>query len=111
MSDEPSGPIDPADPADLPTNLGPEEMAKKVAQEERASIPAIYVDTWTFLPWKGHVRMVLGEELYQGDYYRGAFVMELNDAERFARHLLRVIERRKARDTEIDKATLPENDP
>jgi hypothetical protein len=73
------------------------------ARELRAGLPAIYVDTWATLTWKGHIRIVLGETLYRHDQYRAAFMMELEDAERFGRHLLRAVERRRARESEEEK--------
>jgi hypothetical protein len=84
--------------------------AEDIERELRANLPAIYVDTWATVTWKGHVRIVLGERLYKMDMYRSAFVMELSEAESFATHLLRVIQRRREREKEARKDQDQESD-
>jgi len=86
-----------ADDQDEP--LSPEEAAALEARREaRAAIPAVYIDTWATLTWKGHIRFVLGEWVGEQPHYRAAFLMELEDAKRFARQLLRRVEDRQKKD-------------
>lgn len=76
---------------------GEEPKPKTLAsrQRARAAVPAFFVDTWAILRWSGHLRIVLGESLYGESNYRAAVVMELDEAERFALHILeRVAEQR-----------------
>jgi hypothetical protein len=97
MNDEPASSTEPDQESDEPST------AEDIARELRANLSAIYVDTWVTLTWKGHVRFVVGERLYRKSHYRSAFVMELDDAEAFARHLLGAVERRRTKDTERTK--------
>ena len=78
-----------------------EQAGRRMRSEARASIPAVYVDTWGFSSWRGHIRITLGEQLGDTDKYRYAFLMELPEAERFARHILRIVERRRQKDGAI----------
>jgi len=79
--------------------LSSAETEKELAEEEarlarsaaRAALPAIWVDTWAVLTWSGHMRIVLGESMPTGTVYRGAYVMTIEDAERFANYILRDI--------------------
>ena len=82
---------------------------KDIARELRANLPATYVDTWSTVTWKGHIRITLGEYMYGKDNYRAAFIMELEDAERLARHLVRAIERRRAREQKSESADASDN--
>jgi len=79
-------------------NVEEEEKVKAARRESRADIAAYFIDTWAISTWRGHVRVWLGEELYDVDAYRAAFVMEADDAEKFANHLLRLVAARKAKD-------------
>ena len=62
------------------------------AREARAELPATYIDTWSSLIWKGHIRIALGEWITTNPKYRGAYVMELEDAKMFAEHLLKMVQ-------------------
>jgi hypothetical protein len=88
-----------------PASEAEENAAREARREARAAISAIYVDTWAVLTWSGHVRFVLGESVGDDDHYRAAFVMEVEDAEGFANHLLQIVKRRKAKDS---KAAIPD---
>ena|ERR1700722_15640644 len=77
------------------TNELTEEDARE--QREMAGIPAIYVDTWHLYTWTGHMRITFGEIFGDIDSFRSAVVMEIDDAERLANQILRMIERRRAR--------------
>ena len=70
-------------------------LARKQRVEARAALPAVFIDTWAFLSWRGHVRISLGEEVGESDQYRFAFLMELDQAEQFAHHVLRIVARRR----------------
>lgn len=75
---------------------------KKAARDQSiASIPAIFIDTWHTLTFAGHVRLTFGEIYGDTNNYRTAIVLDLDDGEALARHLLRVVQRRKARDKEL----------
>jgi hypothetical protein len=63
------------------------EAALQARREARAELPATYIDTWSSLIWKGHIRITLGEWVAENPNYRGAYVMELDDAKRFVEHL------------------------
>src|SRR4051794_15158187 len=73
-----------------------EKMAARRAR--RAKLPTIYVDTWSTLTWKGHIRVVLAEWMNDEPNYRAAFLMELEDAKKFAEYLLEIIEEREKKD-------------
>jgi hypothetical protein len=95
MSDNPTPP---------PGSPNEEAMdAEDIERELRATLPAIFIDTWSTLTWRGHVRISIGERLYKRDVYRSAFVMDLEDAEDFAEHLLKVIRRRRQREEKLAK--------
>jgi hypothetical protein len=82
-------------------------LAEREARQERiqarAAIPALFLDTWGFSTWRGHIRITLGEELGGQDYYRTAFVMDLDNAEAFALQLFKSVSRRKKRDAAATK--------
>ena len=71
-------------------------------QRARAAIPAVYVDTWSAVSWKGHVRIVLGEWVYREPNYRAAFLMELTDAKRLAEYLLDIVEERQKEEQKVE---------
>lgn len=79
--------------------------------EAMARLPAVYADTWYVITWKGHLRMTLGED-FEKPHYRAAFVLELDDAERLAKHILRSVERRRKRDTasEVKNGSVSKSD-
>jgi len=97
-----------ADASDELEVLDPETDAEEVAlnarREARAAIPATYVDTWATQIWKDHMRIVLGEWLSGGPHYRAAFVMELDDVQKLAEHILRRVQRQRQRDAAKAKA-------
>ncbi len=102
MSEEPPKPtglINPTDP------ISEERQAAIEARRKaRAALPAVYVDTWATLVWPGHLRFVLGEWVHGGPNYRGAFVMEFHEVERFANALLDIIKQeRERRDAESEE--------
>jgi hypothetical protein len=79
-----------------------EAEAKEKAARDRAiaAIPAVFIDTWSTLSFTGHIRITFGE-IYGGtNNFRSAIVLDLDDAESLGRHLIRVAERRRARDKE-----------
>jgi hypothetical protein len=76
----------------------PDEAAAESRKEARGELPAVFVDTWGFVSWRGHLRITVGEEIGDTDIYRFAFLMELTDAEKFAKHILRVVEKRRSKD-------------
>lgn len=107
MTEDPAA----AGATDQETDEDSELVALTARREARASIPATYVDTWASQIWKGHLRLVLGEWLSGGPHYRAAFVMELEDAEGLARHILRRAERQRERDAaRARKDQTPENE-
>jgi hypothetical protein len=86
-----------ADEQDEP--ISPErEKILEARREARAALPAVFVDTWSTLTWKGHIRTALGEWLVGEPHYRLAFVMSLDDAKEFAEALLRRIVARQEKD-------------
>jgi hypothetical protein len=91
-----------ADSADEPEVPDPEaepnDPALQARRDRRAALPATYVDTWATLIWKGHIRVVLGEWIAREPYYRAAYLMELDDAEKFANALLERVARQRERD-------------
>lgn len=80
-----------------------EESAREARRLARLSLPAVYIDTWGFHSWRGHIRIALGEQAGDTDSYRFAYVMELDDAETFANQVLRVVQRRKERDARLQR--------
>ena len=77
------------------------ELAEEAGRDRAVgAIPGLYIDTWTMYSWKGHVRVTFGEVYHDTDNFRTAIVMNTDDAVIFARRLLRMAERRKARDLE-----------
>ena len=77
------------------------EVAELENDEEkiaRSGIPAIYIDTWFLTTWRGHMRITFGETVSKIDAYRSAIVLELNDAEKLSRQILKMIERRKEKE-------------
>ena len=87
MSDDPDEPVHPDD-----------DVALESRREARAALPAVYVDTWSTVIWKGHMRIVLGEHVADDPHYRAAYVMELEDAKKLAQHILRRVQRQYDRD-------------
>ena len=75
-----------------------DDLSPDRRRDARALLPAVYIDTWSTLIWSGHMRITLGEWLGEDPSYRGAFIMELDDAERLARHILRRAQRQRERD-------------
>ena len=75
------------------------DARRKETREAVAAVPALYVDTWHIITWRGHLRITFGEELAEEDSYRTAIVMELGDAEKLASQLKRMIEQRKQKDS------------
>lgn len=87
-----------------------EKKARRAASEKaRSSLPAAYVDTWSVLRWRGHLRITLAEWMYGAPNYRAAFLMESEDAERLANYILELIERQRKEDAEEDKANVVES--
>ena len=85
--------------------------AREERRESRGDLPAVFIDTWAFSTWQGHVRITLGEEIGNKDVYRSAFLMELNEAEYFANHLLKVIRIRREKEAAKKQAeSAPEGD-
>jgi len=77
------------------------ELEEEAARDRSiAAIPGLYVDTWSMYSWKGHVRVTFGEIFHDTDNFRTAIVMDVDDAILLARRMLRMAERRKARDLE-----------
>jgi hypothetical protein len=77
------------------------ELEEEAAREKAiAAIPGLYIDTWNMYTWKGHIRVTFGEIFHDTDNFRAAIVMNIDDAIIFARRMLRMAERRKARDLE-----------
>ncbi len=85
----------------------PKKKTPAERAELKAAIPAIFVDTWSTLRWKGYMRITLGEYLYRNPHYRAAFLMELDEAENFANHLLRAIQKQRDEDNQLN--TEPED--
>lgn len=87
----------------------PEKEAAALARKKEqaghlGAVPAFFVDTWHIWTWEGHARITFGEEMGEADdVYRSAVVMDTDNALAFAKHLLRLVERRKKRDLEIRK--------
>ena len=83
--------------SDDPDEAEPIEKKPSYAarRKARGAIPAVYVDTWSALSWKGHVRIVLGEWVYREPNYRAAFLMELADAKRLAEYLVEIVDERQ----------------
>ncbi len=97
---------------EIDLNDTPEEK-KERDQKERTraeryrtigSVPGIFVDTWHLVSFKGHIRVTFGEVLGNIDNFRSAIVLDLDDAEVFARQLHRMARQRKVRDEEIAAA-------
>jgi hypothetical protein len=76
--------------------------AAEKAERDRAiaAVPALFIDTWHTLSFTGHVRVTFGEIYGDTDNFRTAIVLDLDDAESLGRQLIRVAERRRARDKE-----------
>jgi hypothetical protein len=86
-------------------DITPEKTAAELDEEaardqEIGAIPGLYIDTWSMYSWKGHIRVTFGEIFHDTDNFRTAIVMNIDDAVIFARRMLRMAERRKARDLE-----------
>ncbi len=75
-----------------------EELEEEEERIARAGVPAIYIDTWFLTTWRGHMRITFGETVSKVDSYRSAIVLELRDAEKLAQQMLRMVQRRKARE-------------
>ena len=86
-----------------------EKAAKDMRAEARAQIPSTFVDTWTTLTFRGHIRLVLGETFATGDQYRAAFVIPLDEAQELAEHIMRVVERRRAKDAATDEPPIEDD--
>lgn len=84
------------------------EAALQARRDARAELPATYIDTWSSLIWEGHIRITLGEWVADNPSYRAAYVMELDDAKRFAEHLLKRVQRQHEREAARTKS---EQDP
>ena len=82
------------------------EAAIQARRNARAELPATYIDTWSTLIWKDHIRITLGEWIVDDPSYRVAYVMELDDAKRFAEHLLKRVQRQHERDSARAKSEL-----
>ena len=77
------------------------ELEEEAARDRAiGAIPGFYIDTWSMYSWKGHIRVTFGEIFRDTDNFRTAIVMNTDDAIIFARRMLRMAERRKARDLE-----------
>jgi hypothetical protein len=87
-----------------------EAAALRERQERRADLPGHFIDTWSSLTWRDHMRITVGEELYDIDSYRFAMVMTLEDAEAFAQFILRRVQKQKER-TAKRTAPVPESSP
>jgi hypothetical protein len=102
MSDAPENPDESVD-----TPPTPEESAREkrinARQEARAAMPAVFVDAWATLTWRGHIRIVLGEWLLRKNNYRTAVVMELDQAKEFAEDLLERVQKRIEEDANLAK--------
>ncbi len=75
-----------------------EEARKEKTRKEVSNLPAIYVDAYFLTWWRGHIRISIGEHLYEKNHFRYAFVMPLEDAEELAKDLLEAIKKRKEKD-------------
>jgi hypothetical protein len=74
------------------------EAARERRRDARAAVPALFVDTWATLTWRGHIRIALGEWIRDDPYYRGAYVMELEEAEKLANFILQEVKERQQKD-------------
>ena len=84
--------------ADTSENEAVQDSEEDQAEFRRmADVPAAYVDTWHLYTWSGHMRLTFGEIFGDLVGYRSALVLGLDDAEKLARQMIRIIERRKAR--------------
>ena len=84
-----------------------ERAAREARREARAALPAVFIDAWATLTWKGHIRIALGEWLVDEPRYRAAFVMTLEEAKDFAEDLLDRIEARQERDAKATSEGTP----
>jgi hypothetical protein len=85
--------------ADDPISAEEEEEAEyEPRHEARAALPAVYVDTWATAVWSGQLRLILGEWLGKQPHYRAALVMELKDAKKLGRSLLRRVAAQEEKD-------------
>ena len=77
-----------------------DEEDQEVERERlrQRDLPSVWIDTWSTLTFKGHVRVSLGEEFAEGAFYRSAFIMDLDQAEAFALHLYGAVQKRKAKE-------------
>ena len=82
----------------------PKNAAELINDREAASqLPAVYVDGWFTTTWEGHMRIAVSERTYDEDRYRFAFIMELDDVEKFAQHLLGEVTKRRKREEEEEE--------
>jgi hypothetical protein len=65
-------------------------------QKARGALSATYIDNWSLVWWDGHIRLTLGEYLYQTYNYRFAAVLEWEHAEELANDLLEMVAKGRA---------------
>jgi len=98
----------------IDSNKTPEEIEAEEAKAEAeakaartraiASVPALFIDTWSVVTFTGHARITFGEIYGNTDNFRTAIVVDLDDAESLGRQLIRSAQRRKLRDEERAQA-------
>lgn len=79
-----------------------EDGSGKKQHRAIASIPAIYVDSYSLAWWPEGVRISFAEYLYDEPHYRLAVTMPLNDAEALGRALLASVKKARAPGKESD---------
>jgi hypothetical protein len=70
---------------------GPRREQDERIREEVSALPATFIDGWFTTTWRGHIRIVISEKMYDIDRWRYAFILEWDDAEKFAAHILKAI--------------------
>jgi hypothetical protein len=76
-------------PSDTEAKQKQAEQAESAAKDvPRMQAPAVYVDKFHTVYWKGHVRLALGERSpYDQTYWRYSILLETKDVERLIEQL------------------------
>jgi hypothetical protein len=83
-----------------------QEEAQKIEKrietdKKRMAIPGLYIDRFSTLQWKNHVRITFGESGINGEAsWRTAVIIEKNLMKRLAHRLLEIIKEQDDENTE-----------
>lgn len=79
-----------------------EKMEKKIEiDRRRMAIPGLYVDTFSTLQWKDHVRITFGETGINGESaWRAAIVIEKDLMKRLSNRLIEIIKEQEQKQDE-----------